>query len=377
MRIELNEAQEALKNRARDFMERECPIEMVRKMEEDERGYSKGLWRKMADLGWLGIIFPKAYDGAGLSFIELIILLEEMGRVLAPTPFLPTTVLGGVPILDFGSSEQKSKFLPPIANGKMLMTMAATEGCAGYDGKILRTKAIPAADAFLITGAKVFVQNARIADWFVCVADAEEGENENNRDTIFLVDASSKGIGYTVLKTIASDKQCEVVFDKVKVPRENVIGEIGMGWKIMERTLKKAAIAQCAYMTGAAGRVFEMSVEYAKNRVQFDRPIGSFQAIQHRCANMLIDLEGARLVTYEAAWKLSNNLPWELEASVAKAWVSEAYRRICIEGHQIHGGIGVLKDHPMQLYSRRAKGAEVMYGDAVAHREKISWQIGL
>jgi alkylation response protein AidB-like acyl-CoA dehydrogenase len=377
MDFALSEEQEMLRTSARDFLEKECPKTLVREMETDERGYSTELWRKMAELGWMGLVFPEEYDGTGGSFLDLTILIEEMGRALLPAPFIPTVVYCGLPILEFGTEEQKREFVSKIGNGEIVMTLALTEPSARYDAAGIEVKATAEGDDYVINGTKLFVPDAHVADWLLCVARTKEAGNKEEGITLFLVPGKSPGISYTLLKTVALDKQCEVTFDKVRVPKKNILGQVDKGWEIVERIMEQAAMAHCAYMLGGAQQVLEMSVDYAKDRVQFDRPIGSFQAIQHKCADIATDVDGIRFITYEAAWKLSEGILCSLEVSMAKAWVSDAYRRVCVTGHQVHGGVGVTLDHDMQLYYRRAKMHEVFFGDGDFHRELVAQELGL
>jgi alkylation response protein AidB-like acyl-CoA dehydrogenase len=377
MDFSFNEEQEMLKKTAKDFLENECPKTLVREMEEDEKGYSPELWRKMVELGWVGLIIPKKYGGMEMNFLDLAVLIEEMGKALLPGPFLPTVVYCAIPIVQWGTEEQKGKLLSEIADGKMIMTLALTELSGTFEAKGVETKAVADGDEYVLGGTKLFIPDAHVADYLLVAARTKDSDNKEDGITLFLADAKSPGITTTVLKTIASDRQCEVVLEKVRVPKKNILGEVDKGWEIVSRILGYGAAAQCMLMVGSSQAVLDMTVAYAKERVQFDRPIGSFQAIQHKCANMLVDLDGSRYVSYQAAWKLSEGLPASLEVSVAKAWVSEAYRRICAEGHQIHGGIGAIKDHDMQVYFRRVKAAELAFGDGDAHREKVAQVIGL
>jgi alkylation response protein AidB-like acyl-CoA dehydrogenase len=240
------------------------------------------------------------------------------------------------------------------------------------------TRATPHKGGYTITGRKLFVPYAHVADRILCVARTRtESAAEEGIGTFIIEDAGSPCIRTGVLRTIAGDKQCEVVFDGLNIGADNVLGGSDGGWHVVERTLQFAAAAKCAEMVGAGQQVLEMSVDYAKERVQFDRPIGSFQAIQHHCANMLIDLDGMRYLTYEAAWLLSQRLPASREVAMAKAWASEAIGRIVRLGHQIHGGVGYTIDHDLQLYYRRAKAAQALFGDAGFHREALATQIGL
>jgi alkylation response protein AidB-like acyl-CoA dehydrogenase len=368
----LNELQERLRNEAREFFSRECPTALVRKMEEDEQGYVPDLWHKMAAQGWLGLIFPSEYGGSGGNFLDLTVLLEEMGRALVPVPFLSTIVCCGLPILEAGTEEQKKQFIPQIVKGQLIFSLALTEPSVSYTPSGITVAATIDGNDYLINGTKLFVPDVRAASYLLCATRTKEAPEPEEGITLFLVDSQSQGLDYTLLKTIAYDQQYEVILNNVRVPQENILGKPNQGWPIIARVMDQAAIALCALMIGGAQRVIEMTVAHAQKRVQFGRPIGSFQAIQHKCADMLTDAEAARFITYQAAWKLAQGLPYTLDASLAKAWVSEAYRRICIHGQQIHGGIGIIKEHDMQLYFRRAKVAELVFGDSVFHRDKIA-----
>ncbi len=377
MNLALSEEQEMLRKMARDFLEDRCPKTYVREMERDERGYSPELWREIAELGWLGLAVPEKYGGSGGSFLDLVVLLEEMGRACFPGPFFSTVLLGGWPILDVGSEQQKEYFLPQLSRGELLLTLALTEPSASYKAEAVALKGVAEKEQYILDGTKLFVPDAHVADWIICAARTSDGEVAADGLTLFLVDAKSPGISCTLLQTIASDKPCEVVLDRVQVPRKNILGELDQGWNEVERLMQRAAAARCAEMVGGAQQVLEMTVSYAKERVQFGRPIGSFQAIQHHCANMATDVSGSRFIAYEAAWMLSEGLPCQKEVSMAKAWVGEAYRRVGLLGHQVHGAIGFTEDHDMQLYFRRAKAAELAFGDAVFHREIVAQELGL
>ena len=374
MDLGLDEGQQMLRSSAREFLGAECPATHVRDMEEDERGYTPEMWRKLADQGWLGLIFPERYGGAGLSFLDLSILLEETGRVLLPGPFFSTVVLGGMAIMDAGSDAQKAEFLSGISTGQVIVTLAQTEPSARWDAAGVQATAEATGDGYVISGTKLFVPNANVSDYLLVAARTGESERDV---TLFITRSDAKGISQTLLKTIASDRQSEVVFDRVDVPAAAVVGEVNRGWDTIEKVVRWGAAGKCAEMVGGSQQVLDMTVEFAKQRVQFARPIGSFQAIQHHCANMATDVEGSRYITYQAAWRLSEGLPSEGEVAMAKAWVSEAYRRVCALGHQCHGAIGFTKEHDMQLYSRRAKAAELAYGDSDFYLEQVAESIGL
>jgi alkylation response protein AidB-like acyl-CoA dehydrogenase len=259
----------------------------------------------------------------------------------------------------------------------MILTLALTEPSARYDAASVKTTAVVRNGEYVINGTKLFVLDANVADFILCVARTKEATNPENGLTVFLVDTKSPGVKITLLKTLARDKQCEVIFDEVSVPKENVLGELNRGWPTVQGVLQRATVAKCAEMVGGAQAALDMAVAYAKERVQFNRPIGSFQAIQHYCANMVSDVDGSRFVTYKAAWKVSEGLPATFDVAVAKAWTSGAYGRVTLLAHQIFGAIGFTMDHDMHLYYRRAKAGEIMFGDGAFQRAIVAREMGL
>jgi alkylation response protein AidB-like acyl-CoA dehydrogenase len=373
--INLSEEQQMLRQMARDFLTKNCPKTLVRAMEKDERGYSPELWSEIAGLGWTGLVMPEKYGGSGLGFLELAILLEEMGRVCFPVPFLASVVSGGLAILEAGSDVQKQEYLPLIASGKAVFTLALTEPDGLYEPGSVQTAAKPEGDSYIITGTKLFVPEAHVADFILCVARTD-AESENGI-SIFIVDKQTAGIKCTALKTLAGDKLFEVTFDRVVIPRQNLLGELNRGWETIKKIVEKAALAKCAEMLGGMQQVLEMTVAYAKERKQFDRPIGSFQVIQHYCAAMATEVEGARFGVYRAAWALSEGLPCRKEIAVAKVFINEASHRVVSLAHQVHGAIGITMDYDLQLYTRRLKAGALSFGDADLYREVVAREMGL
>lgn len=372
----LSEEQEILYKSARDFLTDRCPMYYIREMENDERGYSPQLWQEIAGLGWIGLVFPEEYEGGGMSFLDLAVLLEEMGRVCFPGPFFSTVVLGGLPILDLGTEEQKKKYLPDIISGKTIFTMALTEADGKYQASSIKTRAIADNGNYVINGTKLFVPDASVADYFLCVARTGDKGQAEDGITIFIVSADNPDISKTQLKTIASDKQCEVVFKDVKVPKENILGKLNHAWPEVQKIIERAAIAKCCESVGGMQAVLDMTVAYVKERVQFDVPVGVFQAVQHHCVYMLVDTEGSRAAVYEAAWRISTGRPYSSQAAITKAWVSDAYQRCVALGTQAHGGVSIIEDHDMPLYYRRAKAAELAFGDARFHRKTVARELG-
>ena len=377
MDLGFDESQQMLKSSARAFLEQECPSSMVRALEEDPRGYTLEFWRKMADLGWLGLPFPQQFGGMDLSYFDLVILLEEMGRVLLPGPFFSTVVLGGLTLLESGSDEQKSDLLPKIAQGSIILSLAITEPSALYTASGVQLQATLRDSSYVLNGTKLFVPDAQIADMIIVATRTQESTDKTTGITLFLVNPETEGITITPLETIAGDKQAEMNFTNVHVPASAVLGNVDHGWDTLSHVISLAAVAKSAEMLGGADRVLDMTVEYLKQRVQFGRPIGSFQALQHHCANMATAVEGCRFVTYQAAWRLSQGLPSTREVAIAKAWVSDAYRKVCALAHQSHGAIGFTSEYDLQLYTRRAKAAELAYGDSDHYRKVVAESIGL
>lgn len=374
----LTEEQKILRKTARDFLEAKCPSAFVLEMEKDEKGYSEELWRGMAELGWMALIIPEEYEGVGGDFLDLVVMLEEMGRACLPGPFFSTVVLGSQGIMEAGNESQRREFLPAIAAGRMVFTLALMEPVTTkYDPYLIKVKASPQGRDFVVEGTKLFVPDAHAADYIICAARTSGEAGSQEGITLFVVDKKSSGMECTPLKTIAGDKQYEVNFDKVLVPEGNILGNLNKGGIYLEKVLQMGAVGKCAEMLGGAQKVLEMASSYAKERAQFGKPIGSYQAVQHHCANMLMDVESSRFITYKAAWMLSRGIPCSREVAAAKAWVSEASRRVSALGHQVLGATAYIVEHDMPLYSRRAKAAEVSFGDAGFFRNIMAQEIGL
>jgi alkylation response protein AidB-like acyl-CoA dehydrogenase len=373
----LSEEQEMLRKSARDFLTDKCPKSYVRQMAADEKGYSLALWQEMAGLGWMGLAIPDLYGGFGMEFIDLAVLHEEMGRACLPGPFFSTVVLGALTILENGSDKQKAVYLPEIVAGKMIMTMALNEADGLYEAGSIATTAFAERDDYIINGTKLFVPYAHAADYILCVARTSNEKDEKKGITVFIVPAKASGIKYKLLKTIAGDKLCEVTFENVIVAKDNVLGRVGEGWPIVEKTMECAAAAVCCDTVGVLQKVLEMTVDYTKERKQFGKPIGAFQVIQQYMADMMTNVDGLRFVSYQAAWRISEGLPATRETAIAKAWSAEAYERCITLAHQIFGAVGVTGDHDLHFYTTRGKAAHLSYGNADFWREKVAKTMGL
>lgn len=378
MNYQFSEEQKMLKESAHGFLAKECTGTFVREMEEDEMGYTPDLWHKMAKLGWMGICFPETYGGVEGNFLDLIVLLYEMGYVRLPGPYFSTVVQGGITLLEAGSETQKSDILSNVSNGKEILTLAWTEAEATYNADGISAKAEFQNDSYIITGRKLFVPDAHVADKIICAVRTQEIENSSEKGiSLIIVDRGSSGISIQHHSTLAGEKMCIVDFDHVEVPQENLVGELHMGWAVLMRVLRKAAVAKCAQMIGGGQRAMDLAIPYLKEREQFGRQVGSFQAVKHHCANMITLLETSKFLTFQAAWKIGQELTFDKDVSICKAWVSDAYRHLVALAHQVMGGIGFMEEHDLQIYFRHAKSCELAFGDARFHRELVARQMGL
>ncbi len=371
MDFKFNEEQEMLQRTVRDFLKKECPTTLVREIEEKKLDYDKGLYHKMAELGLLGLMIPEEYGGTGGSWIEMAIFYEEAGRALLQSPHFSTVVLGGQTILTLGSEDQKRELLPKIAKGELIMALALTEPEAGSNLELLTTTAKPEDKGYVIDGDKLFIGNAHIADHLIVVSTGED-----KGVMPFLVERGSPGLTCIPLDTLSGERLNEVIFEKVKVPKKNVLGEAIKGDKILG-ILNKAKIMSCAEMVGGAEVALEMTVEYSKQRVAFERPIGSFQALQHRMADMAVAIEGLKRFVYYVAWMNSVELPSTKESAMEQLLASQVYPSITSKAIHIHGTVSLAQEHDLTLYYRKAKALQLNLGFFDSHKEVIAKELGI
>jgi alkylation response protein AidB-like acyl-CoA dehydrogenase len=375
MDFSLSSDQELIKDTARKFLEKECPKEKVRALLGSEKGYDPETWRQMAELGWMGLALPEEYSGFGGGLLDLALVLEEMGRALLPAPFFTTVAACGLPILAFGTAGQKEKYLPPIAGGEALWSLALTEARGSIEGADLALSATAGGDGYLLDGSKLFVDYGQAADAFLVVARTEKGASPVEGLTVFIVDSGSPGIEKEKLSTTARDQQWEIGFSQVRVPGENILGEPGRGAQVLTFIQQRTALLKSAEMLGGAQAVLEMTTAYAKERVQFGAVIGSFQAVQHNLVDLFNTLQGLRWLVYEAAWRTDAGLPGFPAApliSMAKARANQVYQRICIDGMKLHGAIGFTEELDMGLYHLRTRADLAAGGDTRFHLERIA-----
>ncbi|HEX3952806.1 MAG TPA: acyl-CoA dehydrogenase [Stellaceae bacterium] len=374
MDIGFSEEQELLRDTARKFLDSACTTKFVREMMATTSATTGEFWRKLADNGWLGITYAEEDGGSGLGLVDLVVLMEELGRAVMPGPFPATVLLGGAAIAETGSRAQRQEWLPRIAAGEAKATLAATEPNARWDASGVTMRAREERGGYTLSGSKLFVPDAHLADVLVVAARTRDGSTMEDGVSLLLVPKDAAGLGVTVLPSIdETRKLCEVRFDNVHMPASSLLGELHHGWAPLARVMDKAAVALAAEICGAAQRVLEITVDYAKMRVTFGKPIGSYQGVKHKCSDMLVEIENAKSLTYYAAWAVDQS---EAEApmavSMAKAAASDAGRKVCAAGIQLHGGIGMTWEHDLHLYLKRAKASEIALGDSTWHRERIA-----
>jgi alkylation response protein AidB-like acyl-CoA dehydrogenase len=379
MNFGFTEDQEALRDATRKFLDDECPTTFVRKMMADDTAHATELWKKIAQLGWLGIIVPEDFGGVGGSFLDLVVILEETGKSLLPGPFFATALLGTPVILVGGSAEQKSTLLPKIVEGSHIVTLALAEKSGRYDAAGVGLPATAKGNDFVLSGEKFFVPDAHVADQLIVAARTSQGSTPEDGVTLFLIDAKAPGVTITQLKTVdMTRRQCHVALQDVGVTRANILGEVGQGWAILRRALDQAMAGMCAEMVGVGQKALDMAVAYAKERVQFGKPIGSFQAVKHKCVDMMVQVENARSLTYYAAWTVDeNNEEAKQAVPMAKAYCSDMTKTVASEAIQVHGGIGFTWEHDMHLFYRRGLASEAAFGSAPVHREIVAQTLNL
>ena len=370
------EEQEELRKSARRLLETASPTKEVRAAMATPRGYDEALWRRIGEeLGFTSLVIPEAYGGAGLGFVELAAVMEEMGRALVCAPFFSTVCLATSAIVTGGTEEQKRDLLPGIAAGRTTATLAFAPPSGRWDAPGSGVAFLPCADGFELSGKTSFVIDGHTA---ALVIVAARSSADASRTSLFVVPAETAGIVRRALPTMdMTRKQAELTLTDVRVPTAALLG-VADGDRTLARVLDLAKVALAAEQVGGAERCLDMSVDYAKTRVQFGRPIGSFQAIKHKLADMFVEVESARSASYYAAWTAAHDeaeLP--AAAALAKAFCSDVYFRVAAESIQIHGGVGFTWEHDAHLFFKRAKSSETLFGDAAFHRAIVARQMGL
>jgi alkylation response protein AidB-like acyl-CoA dehydrogenase len=361
----LSSSQQLLVATARDFLAKHCPPETAQRLALDARGFDEALWRRMAELGWPGLLIPGAFGGSDGSMLDVILLVEEMGRAALPSPFVTSAVVATSLLVAAGSAAQRERLLPALAVGERIVTLALVEEGGSFDPTALTLRCEAPGR---LTGAKLFVKDAHVAaDLIVALSGGH----------LVLLPADRAGIARLPLETLSGEKAFEVTFDSVEVNADDRLGEAGGAADALAAALTAGALARTAEMVGAAQRVLDLAVEHARTRVQGGRPIGAYQAIQHACADLVRDVDTSRGLLYVAAWKVSEGLDAGVDVATAKAYAGEACLAVARRGHQIFGAIGYCEEHPLHLLHKRIQAASVDFGDSALHLEAVAREIGL
>jgi alkylation response protein AidB-like acyl-CoA dehydrogenase len=373
VQLVLTEEQELLAKTASDFVREHSPLARIRELRDrrDDVGFSRTLWKQMAALGWVGIRIPEEYGGAGMAMADLAVVLEELGRRLVPEPFLSTVLLGGELLQAGGSDAQKQLWLPRVAAGESLLTLAWQERCSRFDPCRIETSAAPDGDGFVLTGEKIQVPDAHVADAILVAARSGGSARDEAGLTIFLIPRDAAGVAIARQTRIDHRNAGLVRLDGVRVGRDAVIGEVGAGGLLLLQGIDRATAGLCAEMLGAMSQIFDDTLQYLKTRVQFGVPIGSFQGLQHRAARLFMEVELARSATMAAVRAVDDEVPDLARlVSLAKARCSDAFVLAANEAVQMFGGVGMTDEYDVGFYLKRARVAEMTFGDAAWHRER-------
>lgn len=375
MEFNINEETAMLKDSAARFLKEKVTGTLIKDLLKEEKGYSESLWKEMAGLGWLGLIYDEQYGGSGMSFMDICCLFEEIGKSGFASPFYSSAVLSGMVINESGEEGLKKAYLPAIAQGAKILTLALIDEQGRYDYAAPALSAKERGDTYVLNGTRLLVPYANVADEIIVCAQVDSANGKG--PTLFKVDGKTAGLKMTPLETMRWEKTFAVVFENVTVSQKDIIGTIGQAAKVLDKIIPKAITIKCSEMLGGMERVLDMTVEYMKQRVQFGKPLGVLQAIQHHCADMSTLTETSRMITQQTAFLMSEGIACDQEVSMAKAWCSDAFKKITQIAHQLHGGIGFTEEHDLHIFYRHAKVAEYEFGDSWMHRRKIADAIGV
>ena len=371
MDVLLNEEEQMVASTAREFLEGECSTALVRQMEEDPLGHPPALWAKCAEMGWTGMCLPEEYGGQALPLSYLGLVMQEVGRAMAPIPLHSTAVVS-ITLAKTGTQQQRETILPGVAEGKTILTWGFSEQDPRFLPETVHTTAVAEGDHFVITGKKLFVDNFAASNQILVACRTAPASAANAGISLFLLDAKSAGISHVPLRTLAKDQQCEVIFNKVRASKADLVGGLNEGWPLMQDLLDLATVLLCTQMLGATRMDAEMAIDHAKFREAFGQPIGAFQSIQHTCADMIIWIDGGELLAYEALWKMDNGMPARVEVSQAKAFCNDKCPAVCRNSQSIHGGIGFMMEFDLHLWLRRVTAWSMRLGTSYEHRERVA-----
>jgi len=377
MDLSLTPNQEMLRNSAREFIQRDCPKEVLLDLESTETGYTEDLWDKVTTIGWPGILIPEAYGGVGGSLTDTAVIFEEMGRGPLPGPYFSSGVLCALMVLEAGTEEQKRRVLPQVAAGHQTLALAVTEPDYGWGPEHVRVRPTMRNGTYVLNGTKLFAHDALAATHLICAVRTEDSQDPAQGISLLVVDTQSPGLSRRNLPGFMTNV-AEVAFESVEVPQSALLGrQPGQGWPALELAIQKATPVLCAYQVGGSAAVFDMSVEYSRTRVQFGMPVGRFQRVQDHVINIVNQLDAARWTTYEALWKLDSGRPAASSVHMAKAVASEAYYKACTSAHEVHAGTGILREYGLTLHTRMSRTLYHFLGDPTHHKRLLAQALEL
>lgn len=369
LNLDFNEEQQMLRDMVRNLFEDHASLTSLRELEDDPTGYSLDLWRQLAELDLVGLLIPAEYGGSGMSMLDAVVVYEEMGRLLVPSPHFVSAVMVAGILAAAGSDAQRSEWLPTLASGEAIATLAWMEDSGGYRPAGITLAAEASGDGFVLSGRKRHVPYASSAQVLVVVAQTADGVD------LFLVDPTADGVSMAQAMTIGSDSQYDVTFDKVAVSASARVGDAGTGWATLDAVLSDGLILLAASAVGGARYCLDITVEYSKDRYQFDKPLGAFQSLSHYMADAVTAIEGAEVLTHEAAWARSTDRPHRKLSAMSKLFACNTYRDVTAMAQQIWGGVGFTVEYDVQLFFRRAKQLQISWLDTAALEERIAEEV--
>lgn len=376
MDLSLTADQKLMKEEARRLLSKEATSDAIKEWAGTKEGYSIELWKKMVDLDWLALVIPERYGGCDWSFFDLLILLEEMGRVCLPGPFFSTQV-GTMIILESQNDNQKEALLPQIVKGKRILTVALDEPDFRDDLNEIKSVAKMRDQTYILNGTKIFVENAHLSDLIITITNVVQDQLSSVNLAVLLVDTNAPGVEVAELNQFGTDRQYEVVFNQVECPIESLLIYQEKGKAFLKQMLPKIALAKAAEMLGGTERVFELATKHAKQRKQFGAAIGSYQMVQSHCADMKIAIDAMRELIYFAGWRVVEGLPYEKEAAMAKVWTDQIYRKVCSLSIQIHGALGFTEESELSTHWVRSKKCQMILGNYNFLSGVIAEKVGL
>ena len=370
--LRLSESEEMLRKTAQDFMQRDATKEVVQALQETDTGYNEELWRKIVEMGWLGVIIPEQYGGTGNPLTSAGVLFEVLGRGPLPGPYFSSAILGSLIILEAGTEEQKRDILPAVAEGKQILTLALTEPEYSWEPGAVQTTATSKNGDFVIDGLKLFTVDAGAATHFIVVARTGKVTDPAKGISLFLVDSKSAGVSVRQLHGFLAGRTFEVKLDAVKVPGSAMLGDSDERWPSLKQAIEKSIPVLCAYQVGGCQALLDMTLEQTRTRIQFGQPVGRFQRVQDMIIEMVDHTDAARWTTYEALWKLDTQRPAAESVHLAKVVASEGYFEVCTLAHRAFSGISYSKEHPASFHTRASRALYTYLGDPAYHRQQLA-----